>query len=227
MEFLSISSDALIFSCRQKRRDRVSFAMKKISIKSPLKDKRPIRSLHRADMVPPRDMRTPLAKARDEWLASAEGQKCSNPASIALSPTDRQYLENRLVSAFLAGANLADEHAKNPAQSPAMAGVVPCREEMVSEETPLVPGGSVAGNHCTGTGAKAGVTCVFVLAKNKKPLMPCHPARAKELLNKGKAIVVKRFPFTIQLRSRTAGEIQHITEASIPPRLTDGVSLAP
>jgi len=26
---------------------------------------------------------------------------------------------------------------------------------------------------------------VFVLDAKKKPLMPCHPARARELLNKG------------------------------------------
>ena len=76
----------------------------------------------------------------------------------------------------------------NAGAVPDMAGVVPCRGERVSEETPLVPAGDLAGNHCPVTGAKAGVTCVFVLAKNKKPLMPCHPLRARELLNKGKAL---------------------------------------
>jgi hypothetical protein len=30
---------------------------------------------------------------------------------------------------------------------------------------------------------------VFVLSNTKKPLMPCHPARASELLRKGKAAV--------------------------------------
>ncbi|NEO10515.1 RRXRR domain-containing protein, partial [Moorena sp. SIO3I8] len=28
---------------------------------------------------------------------------------------------------------------------------------------------------------------VFVLDQNKKPLDPCHPARARELLNMGRA----------------------------------------
>lgn len=32
-----------------------------------------------------------------------------------------------------------------------------------------------------------------------KPLMPCHPARARELLRKGKAEVVRMVPFTIRL----------------------------
>ena len=38
---------------------------------------------------------------------------------------------------------------------------------------------------------------VYVISKNKKPLMPCTKAKARKLLKKGK--VVKRFPFTIQL----------------------------
>ena len=81
---------------------------------APAKVERLRRSLHRAGRVHSSDMRNPLANARDEWLASAEGQKCSNPASLTLAPTARQYLENRLVSAFLAGAKWATEHAKHP-----------------------------------------------------------------------------------------------------------------
>ncbi|MEQ9552494.1 MAG: RNA-guided endonuclease IscB [Coleofasciculus sp. G3-WIS-01] len=44
---------------------------------------------------------------------------------------------------------------------------------------------------------------VFVLDKNLKPLEPCHPARARELLNKGRAKVFRRYPFTIVLQDRT------------------------
>jgi 5-methylcytosine-specific restriction endonuclease McrA len=51
---------------------------------------------------------------------------------------------------------------------------------------------------------------VFVLDKNKQPLMPCHPARARELLTLGKASVFKRFPFTIILKHREGGETQPI-----------------
>ncbi len=50
------------------------------------------------------DIRSPLAKARDEWLASDEGQTCSDP-NILKNPSQRQFLENRLASAFVAGAN--------------------------------------------------------------------------------------------------------------------------
>lgn len=38
---------------------------------------------------------------------------------------------------------------------------------------------------------------VFVLDKSKKPLNPTHPARARKLLKTGKAVVFKRYPFTI------------------------------
>ncbi|MCH4889578.1 HNH endonuclease, partial [Acidaminobacter sp. JC074] len=41
---------------------------------------------------------------------------------------------------------------------------------------------------------------VFVLNKNKTPLNPCHPAKARWLLNKGYAVVHKREPFTIRLK---------------------------
>ncbi|CAM5253403.1 RNA-guided endonuclease IscB [Streptomyces avidinii] len=44
---------------------------------------------------------------------------------------------------------------------------------------------------------------MFVLAKGGEPLMPCHPARARELLAGGRAVVARRAPFTIRLKHRT------------------------
>ena len=41
---------------------------------------------------------------------------------------------------------------------------------------------------------------VFVLNKNKKPLSPCSNAVARKLLKLGKAIIHKKYPFTIRLR---------------------------
>jgi 5-methylcytosine-specific restriction endonuclease McrA len=43
---------------------------------------------------------------------------------------------------------------------------------------------------------------VFVLDKNRKPLDPTHPARARRLLRTGRASVFKRYPFTIILHDR-------------------------
>ena len=49
---------------------------------------------------------------------------------------------------------------------------------------------------------------VFVLSNTLKPLMPCHPARARELLCKGKAAVYRMHPFTIILKYRSDGNTQ-------------------
>jgi len=41
---------------------------------------------------------------------------------------------------------------------------------------------------------------VLVLDKAKKPLMPCSEKRARLLLARGRAVVHRRYPFTIRLR---------------------------
>lgn len=41
---------------------------------------------------------------------------------------------------------------------------------------------------------------VLVVDKNKKPLNPCHPARARKFLKEGRAVVLRRYPFTILLK---------------------------
>ncbi|WP_204101841.1 MULTISPECIES: RRXRR domain-containing protein, partial [Spirulina sp. CCY15215] len=48
---------------------------------------------------------------------------------------------------------------------------------------------------------------VFVLNKNKKPLNPTHPARARKLLKAGRAKVFKQFPFTIIIQDIEGGEV--------------------
>ncbi|MFF9211617.1 MULTISPECIES: RNA-guided endonuclease IscB [unclassified Streptomyces] len=45
-----------------------------------------------------------------------------------------------------------------------------------------------------------------MLAKEGQPLMPCHPARARELLRKGRAVVARHAPFTIRLKDRTRAQ---------------------
>jgi len=66
---------------------------------------------------------------------------------------------------------------------------------------------------------------VFVLSKTKKPLMPCHPARARELLKKGRAVVHKVYPFTIRLKDRVEGDVQPIREKVDPGAKTTGIAL--
>ena len=57
---------------------------------------------------------------------------------------------------------------------------------------------------------------VLVLDAKKSPLMPCHPARARELLDKGKARVYLSAPFTIILTERIGGDVQAV-EVKIDP----------
>ncbi|AFY85417.1 RNA-guided endonuclease IscB [Oscillatoria acuminata] len=45
---------------------------------------------------------------------------------------------------------------------------------------------------------------VFVLDTNKKPLSPCHPCKARQLLKSGRASVFRRYPFTIILHDTKA-----------------------
>jgi 5-methylcytosine-specific restriction endonuclease McrA len=66
---------------------------------------------------------------------------------------------------------------------------------------------------------------VLVLSNSKKALMPCHPARAKELLKKRKAAVYRRFPFTIILKDRADGDIQPIELKVDPGSKTTGLAL--
>lgn len=66
---------------------------------------------------------------------------------------------------------------------------------------------------------------VFVLDSVKQPLAPCHPARARELLAKGKAAVYRRYPFTIILKDRTGGDVQPIQIKFDPGSKTTGIAL--
>ena len=51
---------------------------------------------------------------------------------------------------------------------------------------------------------------VFVINRHKKPLMPTTPRKARLLLKSGKATIVKRTPFTIQLVYGSSGYTQEV-----------------
>ncbi|MCI0711857.1 MAG: RNA-guided endonuclease IscB [Chloroflexi bacterium] len=66
---------------------------------------------------------------------------------------------------------------------------------------------------------------VLVVDKNKNPLMPCHPARARQLLKQGKAAVLRQQPFTIILFEREGGETQETQVKIDPGSKTTGIAL--
>ena len=68
---------------------------------------------------------------------------------------------------------------------------------------------------------------VFVLDKQKRPLMPCTPKRARELLASGRARVHLLFPFCIRLVDRTAAQstLQPLTLKIDPGSVASGIAV--
>ncbi|MCD4684333.1 MAG: RRXRR domain-containing protein, partial [Anaerolineae bacterium] len=61
---------------------------------------------------------------------------------------------------------------------------------------------------------------VLVLDTHKQPLEPCHPARARQLLQQGKAAVLRREPFTIILKYVVEQPGMQASELKIDPGAT-------
>lgn len=55
--------------------------------------------------------------------------------------------------------------------------------------------------------------------------MPCHPARARQLLKAGKAVVLRRYPFAIRMVDRVGGNVQPVALKVDPGYSTTGVAL--
>ncbi|WP_344701886.1 RNA-guided endonuclease IscB, partial [Halomonas cibimaris] len=66
---------------------------------------------------------------------------------------------------------------------------------------------------------------VFVWDKHKQPLMPCSEKRARLLLKRGRAVVHKRYPFTIRLKDRVGGDTQPLRLGIDPGSKTTGLAL--
>jgi 5-methylcytosine-specific restriction endonuclease McrA len=66
---------------------------------------------------------------------------------------------------------------------------------------------------------------VFVWDKRKQPLMPCSEKRARLLLMRGRAVVVKHYPFTIRLKDRIGGKTQPLRIKLDPGSRHTGMAL--
>ncbi len=68
---------------------------------------------------------------------------------------------------------------------------------------------------------------VFVVDRQKKPLMPCNEKRARQLLERGRAVVHNMAPFTIRLKDRTTAEsvFQPLRVKFDPGSQTTGVAI--
>lgn len=66
---------------------------------------------------------------------------------------------------------------------------------------------------------------VLVLDKKKRPLMPCSEKRARLLLDRGRAVVVRVCPFIIRLKDRVGGDTQPVRIKIDPGGKTTGLAL--
>ncbi|MDR5899518.1 RNA-guided endonuclease IscB [Halomonas vilamensis] len=66
---------------------------------------------------------------------------------------------------------------------------------------------------------------VFVWDKHKRLLMPCSEKRARLLLQRGRAVVHKRYPFTIRLKDRVGGDTQPLRLKLDPGSKTTGLAV--
>jgi len=66
---------------------------------------------------------------------------------------------------------------------------------------------------------------VFVLDKHKTPLMPCSEKRARLLLALGRAVVARRYPFTIRLKDRIGGDTQPLKLKIDPGAKQTGIAI--
>lgn len=67
---------------------------------------------------------------------------------------------------------------------------------------------------------------VFVIDSNKKPLSPCHPSVARKLLTQRKAVIFRRYPFTIKLNKNVENRQSEPIELKLDPgSKTTGIAL--
>lgn len=67
---------------------------------------------------------------------------------------------------------------------------------------------------------------VFVVDTERRPMTPCHPARARALLREGKAAVLRRYPFTLILKeSKPEAVTKPVTVKIDPGSKTTGIAL--
>ena len=66
---------------------------------------------------------------------------------------------------------------------------------------------------------------VFVIDKQKKPLMPCSEKRARQLLERRRAVVHRMYPFTIRLKDRVGGDVQPVRVKLDPGSKTTGLAV--
>ncbi|MFD9337554.1 RNA-guided endonuclease IscB [Streptomyces sp. NPDC060028] len=101
-------------------------------------------------------------------------------------------------------------------------------EHVRGETASASPGiGGVTPDREVGEKAREGHPVVFVLDKSGCPLQPTSPAKARRLLRKGRAAVVRHTPFVIRLKDRTlcASQVDGVELGIDPGSRHTGIAL--
>ena len=61
------------------------------------------------------------------------------------------------------------------------------------------------------------MSMVFVVDQQRQPCSPVHPGRARHLLNRGRAAVLRRYPFTLILKEDERSEEAEPLRLKIDP----------
>ena len=70
------------------------------------------------------------------------------------------------------------------------------------------------------------MSMVLVVDHERKPCAPVHPGRARHLLNRGRASVLRRYPFTLILKAGERAEAADPLRLKIDPgSKTTGLAL--
>lgn len=123
-----------------------------------------------------------LAPADNPGVGTKRGVRAATPVAAACQKHDRGEIQP---------VHLPVERHPAAGSSP------DCGEVGSDADTSTTSGKKTSSSKPRITAAR-----VAVLDSNGKPLMPCHPARARELLAKGRAVVAHLTPFVIRLKDR-------------------------
>jgi hypothetical protein len=66
---------------------------------------------------------------------------------------------------------------------------------------------------------------IFVLDQRKRPVMPCSEKRARLLVERGRAVVHRRYPFTIRLKNQVAGDVELVRVKLDPGGRTTSIAV--
>jgi 5-methylcytosine-specific restriction endonuclease McrA len=171
-----------------------------------------------------RESQLSLGKVLGLNPTTSERYRCLSLAALeAYRPLETGYVEGKAKKARLDASSVLPSASANSRQRGSATKRV--HTDGLSSTVPRGDATPAKGSALPEKSELGGNTQVFVLSKIRTPLMPCTPARARELLSKQRAVVHQLVPFTIRLKDRVEGAVQPISLNIDPGSKTTGFAL--